>query len=330
MTDDSLAMARHLRARLRFKHLDMLVKLESSTSLHQASASLSMTQSAVTKLLQEVEQMVGAQLFERSRSGITPTASGKALIARAHLLLNMLQTAHEEISAIELGASGYVRLGMSANAASTILPRALALLQADSPGVVVAAHERGPEMLDELRRGDFDCVVGRLPAHSDGPDLIWEHLYDEPVSLIVRKSHPLTKMKNKLSWADALAHDWILPHEDGAIQKALYMWFAHSQLHPPQSRFRSISIQANIAVVQDSDNVALLPAGVAQRYAEQKLLHILPLKLPVKLPSIALIMRRDEEQAPAAQALICALKTASVAEREKVKHSPLRKAVVKR
>lgn len=307
-TDGAHAMARHLRARLRFKHLELLVKLGESASLHRASSALSMTQSAATKLLQEVEQMVGAQLFERSRRGVEPTSSGKALIARAQLLLNLLQGAHEEVAAIEQGATGHVRIGISANAATTILTSTLTRLQSDSPGVVLCAYERGPEMLDELRRGEFDCVVGRLPAHADGPDLVSERLYDEPVCIVVRKSHPLTRLGAKLAWTDALAYDWILPHEEGAIQKALHMWFVRNRLTPPRSRFRSVSIQANIAVVQDSDTVALLPAGVAQRYEAQKLLSILPLKLPVKLPPVALIMRRAEEPSPATATFIAALK----------------------
>ena len=315
--DDDAAPLRHLRARLRFKHLDLLVRLGDSTSLHQASASMAMTQSAATKLLQEVELMVGAQLFERSRTGITPTAAGTAMVARARVQLNLLQAMHAEVRAIERGATGQVRIGVSANAASDFLIRALTLLQASAPGVVVSAYERGPEMLDELRHGEFDCVVGRLPMHSEGPDLHWERLYDEAVCIVVRSNHPLLKCKDKLRWPDALAYDWIMPPEEGAVYKALYTWFQRQSLPPPRSHFHSVSLQANIALVQDSDSVALLPAGVSKRLHKQKQLDILALKLPIKLPSVALIRRSGEAPSAATQSLIEALRTAAIAERSR-------------
>ena len=67
---------RRLVGRLRFRHLQLLVTLQSHRSLHAAAAALNQTQSALSKALVEVEASFGFALFERSPRGLSPTAHG--------------------------------------------------------------------------------------------------------------------------------------------------------------------------------------------------------------------------------------------------------------
>jgi len=304
--------AHRLRARLRFRHLELLVALGEHGSLHQASRALAMTQPAASKLLREIEALLGTHLFERSRSGAAATASGAALIGRARLLLGLLDGTREEIAAIEGGAAGRVRLGVAAVAAPVLLPRAARLLAAAAPGVVLSAREGGPEMLGELRRADIDGVIGRIADGEQGDDLAVERLYDEPAVAVVRPDHPLRpRGRQAAHWRQALGHEWVLPPPDSPMLRALRSWLAHNDMAMPRSRFESVSVLANIALVRDSDLLALLPSRVAQHYAELGLVRVLPMALPLTLPSVALIRRRGEVPTPAFDAFLKALRTAA-------------------
>lgn len=73
-------LSRSLFNRLRYKHLHMLVALSASQNLHRASQSLNMSQPAATRMLHEIEDMFGCDLFERLPRGMRPTALGQELI----------------------------------------------------------------------------------------------------------------------------------------------------------------------------------------------------------------------------------------------------------
>jgi len=310
-TPNPVPPAHRLRGRLRFRHLELLVALGEHASLHQASRALAMTQPAASKLLREIEAMLGARLFERSHTGAVPTASGAALIARARLLLGLLDGTREEIAAIEGGATGRVRLGVIAVAAPVLLPRTAGLLAARAPGVVLSVKEGGVDMFDELRHGELDGVIGRIAEGDQGGDLIVERLYDEPAVVVVRPGHPLARRPRQATWPKALGFPWILPPPGSPILRPLQAWLARNDLDLPRSRFESVSVLANIALLRESDLLGLLPSRVAQRYAELDLVRILPLPLPLSLPPVALIRRRGEAPSPAFEALLEALRAAA-------------------
>ena len=68
------------RTRLRVRHFELLVALGAQASVHAASRALNMTRPAASKLLKEAEEAFGATLFERARSGVTPTIQGEVAL----------------------------------------------------------------------------------------------------------------------------------------------------------------------------------------------------------------------------------------------------------
>ncbi|MGH8351419.1 MAG: LysR family transcriptional regulator, partial [Pseudomonas sp.] len=96
-------ISRSLLNRLRYKHLHMLVTLSSSQNLHRASQSLNMSQPAATRMLHEIEDMFGCDLFERLPRGMRPTALGQELIRFAESALSGLDRCAEDLMARQQG-----------------------------------------------------------------------------------------------------------------------------------------------------------------------------------------------------------------------------------
>ena len=71
---------KHLLARLRFRHLQLIAEVERTGSLSRAADALSLTQPALSKALKEVEGMMGFEIFHRGTRGLQKTAQGAVVV----------------------------------------------------------------------------------------------------------------------------------------------------------------------------------------------------------------------------------------------------------
>lgn len=289
---------RHIRARLRIRHLELLLMLDEVRSLHKAGARMGMTQPAASKLLQEIEEMFGVLLFERSRRGITPTMFGEALLRKAALLLSDLDSARDELDSLRQGASGRIRVGVLQVAIPTLLPRAFARLQAEHPKVSLLLHEgTNDAMLTALGKGELDCVLGRVAEDALAPAIHWDVLYREPVCIAARQGHPLSKLK-RVTPALLAQQPWIMPPAGAPLRPTIERYFRELGLQPPTAHVDSVSVLANVMLLRDSDLLAAMPLGVAQHYVRRNLLSILHIRPDWVLPPVGVATRADLPSSP--------------------------------
>ena len=114
--------------RIRLRHLQCFIAVTQHGNLRRAALSLAITQPAVTKTLNELEDIVGKPLFVRARSGTTPTPEAEAFMphvrASLHALGQALDSVRREPEAAPL------RIGVLPTVASSFLPRVLGRLLA--------------------------------------------------------------------------------------------------------------------------------------------------------------------------------------------------------
>jgi len=167
--------------RLRLRHLELLTVLRELPRVRAAARRLNLSQPAVSKMLREIEQMFGAPLFERSRTGVTPNALGQAAIRRATVICNEVRVAEEEAGALRSGASALLRIGTFS--ITSIATAAIARLRAVQPGVAVRIREGAVSaLLEQLMAGELDCVFGAL-----APDALSADAISELVSEVIRE-----------------------------------------------------------------------------------------------------------------------------------------------
>lgn len=295
--------------RLRVHHLRLLVALSEERGIHRVGRRLGMTQPAASKLLREIERAFGVTLFERTRRGVTPNRHGTAVVERARLMLGVLDGTWDTLAAITGGVVGAVSVGVYAVAAPVLLPRALEVLHRRGAALRVRLEEGSPEsLLAALRRGQLDCVVGRVLEDEGTADLVIEHLYVEPIVVAVGPDHPLAK-RRRIAWQDTFAYRWILPPPGAPLRRALQDWFGHRNLPMPECVLESVSILANVTVARESKTLVMLPGGVAEHYARLGLVHILPLEF--ESTRVCVATRRGEEPSGALTALLVAVRAAA-------------------
>ena len=276
---------------LRTRHLEVLLAVAAAGSMQRAAQHIRLTQPAISKLIGELEATFGTALFERSKRGVTLTESGQALVERAQLLLNDIERTQEEIAAIDSGTIGHLRIGALPVVESVILPQCLLALRKQAPALRIQIEEgTRASLLASLRRGELDCVIGRLDAGSDEADLNCEKLLRLPVLVVTTSRHPLARRK-RVTLSDLTTYPWVLPRTGAPIRTVIDSLFVSAGLAAPAPLIESTSIRLNYELVRTSDMIGVMSEAAATTYAAQRRLAILPVDLGEALPSVGVMMR---------------------------------------
>src|SRR5258708_36472235 len=111
-----------LTRRMRFRDLELIVRLEETLSMRKTAHLLGVSQPAATKILREVERQFGLALFERTTRRIVPTEPGRLAVAHARSLLGHLDLIERQLAAQKTGMSGERRVGVIPYAAPALMP----------------------------------------------------------------------------------------------------------------------------------------------------------------------------------------------------------------
>lgn len=301
----------YLRSRLKTRHLLLLVVLGDEGNIHRSAEVLSITQPAASKMLRELEQMLGAQLFERLPRGVKPTAYGEALIRHARLVVDSLDQAQDDVLALKSGEVGHVAVGAITSPAVSVLPEAVAALKRTMPGLRVSVEvESSDVLLERLAQDRLDLVVARLSAQHDKIQLRYEPLTLEPVCAVVRAGHPLLQAP-ALSLADLAQAAWIVPPQSTVLRHRFELMFPRANLRMPTDLVETSAMLFTTRLLERSDMLAVVSADVARYYASHGMVGILPLELPCHMDDYGIITRTDRLLSPAAEKMAAALRAAS-------------------
>jgi DNA-binding transcriptional LysR family regulator len=303
-----------IRARLKTRQLLLLVALAEEGNIHRAAQVLSMTQPAASKLLKDLEDVLGVPLFDRLPRGMSPTWYGETMIRHARMALASLNQAHDELMALKTGHFGHVGVGAITSPGLSLLPSAVALAKQEHPNLRISLDiETSPVLLDRLEQGKVDIVVGRLFAEHDKGSLAYEPLTEELVSAVTRPGHPLAGVSN-LSLRDVHGAGWIVPPAGSVLRHRFDLMFQQEGLPPPINTIETSALLFMTRMLQQSDMVGVLATEVANYYASHGLLTILPMDMPCHMDAFGLITRTDRLLSPGAKVLMKALKQTCLAQ----------------
>jgi DNA-binding transcriptional LysR family regulator len=302
---------RVLRSNIKLRHLQLVVALDEFRHLGRTAEFLSVTQPAVSKMLSEVENMLGLVLFERSTRGSVPTASGRAIVRFARSVLAEYERTREEIASVESGAAGHTRVGSMVVALPTLLGRAVQRLKERSAQATVLVEEGDlARLLPKLRLGELDVFVGRLEPGYAAPDLVTEPLFNEPMVAVVAAGHPLAD-KERPTWGDLARLPCVLPPPWASLRVKLEQQFHRHGLQPPTDLVETASFLALATFLQGRGAVGFLARSVARHFEDQGALRVLKLAVPVELPPVGLITVRARPLTTTTEQLMDCLRQAA-------------------
>jgi len=269
---------------------------------------LNMSQPAASKLLKDLEDMLGVTLFERLPRGMRPSWYGESMIRYARIALSSLDAAGAEIESLKAGHAGSVAIGTIAGPAISLLPIALARISHAHPDLRVSLLvESSDVLLERLEQNRLDLMVGRLFARHDKRNLQYEALAEEDICVIGRPQHPIFALPQP-GLNDLAQAMWIVPPEGSILRHRFELMFQSAGLQAPQRVIGTAALLFLTKMLQESDYLAVVPLDVARHYAEYHMVRIVPVELSCKMDSFGLVTRTDWLLSPGAQIALQALR----------------------
>ncbi|MFC0667223.1 pca operon transcription factor PcaQ [Azotobacter chroococcum] len=244
--------------RIKFRHLVSFLEVARQRSFAKAADALAVSQPAMSKTLKELEEILDARLFERSKSGVSLTPAGITFLRYAGPCVQALRDGVNTLRG-DSQAGGVVRVGVLSTVESQVVPEVVLRLHRKHRALVVSvATGLSAYLLAQLRVGELDLVVGRMTDSPEIRGLTFEHLYSESMALVVRPGHPL--LETDLSDL-ALLGDYplILPLAGTTIRQYAESFFVQCGIPLPAQRLETLSPVLSRRYVLSSDGLWLAP-----------------------------------------------------------------------
>jgi DNA-binding transcriptional LysR family regulator len=296
-----------LLRQLKPSQLRLIAALNETSGLGQSADRIGISQPAASRLLAEMEGLLGLQLHERQGRGLRLTPAGAALARRAARIQIELADAAREVAEAASGNAGTVRVGAVTGPALSLVMPAILTLQEKHPAIQIEVTVATSVVLcDQLREGSLDFALAR-PGATDA--LLEARLIgDEPLSVAVRRGHPLLQRPG-VGMADLLDYDWILGPDDTLLTQTVMARLAELRLPVPRRPISTSSFLFTLAVLNQSDAIAPLALPVVQSFSGNPSMPFvaLPVNLGVSVTPFSMVTRIGSRLTPAAQRLADAI-----------------------
>lgn len=296
--------------RIKFRHLQCFLAVTQFGSVQRAADSLSITQPAVSKTIAELESILNVRLFERGRRGAVPTGEGRLFAPHAAACVGALREGVDEISRHGVGVPASVALAVLPTVAIALLPPACAAFRARWPEVSVRiATGSNTQLLDRLKSGDADLIVGRLSEPDSMPGMSFEQLYREPLAVVVRAGHPLVH-EASVTAAMLARFPVVVPPFGTLIRQSAEGVLTAFGAQALSSLIETLSVSVGRTLALHNDAIWFVPSSAVEHDVALKLLAHLPMPFAGTDEPIGLILRHDSPRSPAIDNLIDAIRDA--------------------
>jgi LysR family hydrogen peroxide-inducible transcriptional activator len=288
--------------------LRYLVAVAQELNFRRAAAKSFISQPALSLSIQKLEEELGVQIFERSKTEVSVTPIGKKIVAQAQRVLEESERLREIAGGGKNQLSGTLKVGAIYSVAPYLMPELIPALNKIAPEMPLEIEENLTANLEAmLENGWLDVIIIALPF--GGPGVMTLPLYDEDFNVLVPAGHP---------WASR--HQ--IEAEDLATENVLLLNSGHCfsnqvvEACPELTRRGGKVLQGNSLetvrnMVASGLGITVLPASANQAKYRSSLTRAIPFAHPVPSRRIALAWRKSFARGAAIHALAQAAANAS-------------------
>ncbi|EIH1016814.1 LysR family transcriptional regulator [Escherichia coli] len=259
------------------------VEVARQGSIRGASRMLNMSQPALSKSIQELEEGLAAQLFFRRSKGVTLTDAGESFYQHASLILEELRAPQEDIRQRQGQLAGQINIGMGASISRSLMPAVISRFHQQHPQVKVRIMEgQLVSMINELRQGELDFTINTYYQGPYDHEFTFEKLLEKQFAIFCRPGHPAIGARSIKQLSELL----------------------DDQAQTPQVGVVCETFSACISLVAKSDFLSILPEEMGCDPLHGQGLVMLPVSEILPKAAYYLIQRRDSRQTPLTASLI--------------------------
>ena len=273
--------------------LHALIAVVEAGAFARAARRAGRARAAVHRAARQLEKSLGTELFEVTSFGVRPTREAEKLALRTRLAFAEVAQGQAEVAAAQGTGSGATTIGAMPLARSVLVARAVLEFAQTRPEHAISILD-GPyeSMLGALRRGGADVLVGALRDPAPFEDIVQEHVFDDPLAIVVGAGHPLAGVAAPTLTALA-RFPWIAPRRDSPLRRHFDALVVRLERRPAVAPIECNSLVAARSLLIASDRVMLLSEHQIHHELETGQLVALPHPLGPVTRSIGLTVRRD-------------------------------------
>ena len=284
-----------------------LLALAAAGSFVEAARATGLSQPSLHRAVRDVERLSGVILVERRGRGVRLTDPGRRLARGFGLAIDEIQAALDEFAALAGDDSGRIRIGAMPLARARLLPLAIARFHAARPGARIEVDE-GPhaELLERLRDGRLDFLIGALRDPEPGPDVEQRRLFDDCLTIVAGSRHPLAG-SGRPSLAALARYPWVVARRGTPLRRLWREMFEAGGLEAPDAPVTCGSVMTIRALLAETHFLTMLsPHQIRGDLAAGNLVAIGDPITETRRP-IGLTMRAGWRPAPAQAQFIALL-----------------------
>lgn len=293
--------------RIRLRHLHTFVAVAQQGTLGRAAETLNLSQPALSKTLNELEQLTGTRLFERGRLGAQLTLMGEQFLTHAVKVLDALNTAGQSLTRRNDVVPDVVRIGALPTAALGILPAVIGQFHKQQRNITLqVATMNNTMLLAGLKSGELDLGIGRMSDPELMSGLNYELLFLESLKLVVRPRHPILNdtvtLSRVMEWPVVVSPKGTVPRQNAETL------LQTQGCKLPTGCIETLSASLSRQLTVDYDYVWFVPSGAVKEDLRQGTLVALPVTTPGPGEPIGVLTRVDAPLSAATQTLLSAIR----------------------
>ena len=240
---------------MEFDQLRYFLRIAEMSNFTRAAKDLGISQPALSRSIQRLEDELGQPVFERQAKQLSLTEAGTLLQGRAQQILSIIDDTKAEIC--DDGQSGRLRIGAIPTIAPYFLPDVLRQFSKEFPKANVIVQENTTdELLKSCAQGEIDLAILALPLPAKYLDI--EELFTEELLLVLPADHPLVT-KKKIRVEDIERCPFILLGEAHCLSNNIATFCRQRSFQPV-----AVERTSQLAMVQElvslSHGVSIIPA----------------------------------------------------------------------
>lgn len=250
---------------MRFDLVDLrlVMNVVEAASITHGAARSGMALASASERIRDMEQALGAPLFERKRRGVIPTPAGTALVHHARIVTHQLELMRGDLDQYAKGLRGRIRVYSNTAATLEFLPRTLGAFLAAYPNIDVDLQERSSTEIVHAVAGsqaDIGIVADAVDAAAELQTFPY---VEDRLVLVVPRRHPLAT-RRRIAFREALACDFVGLAAGSALQDHVDDHAARAG-HRLKLRIRLPGFDAVCQVVESDIGVAVVSRAAAER-----------------------------------------------------------------
>lgn len=289
---------------MKFRHLVLLETLARTSNMHLAAEQMNLSQPALSKMLKEIESLLGFTIFERLPRSMPATALGQHVIAYAERVLNDAKHFVEDIEMLRLGGHGFLKIGGIFAATAVVIPNSIIEIKKQWPLLSIDVVEQTSDNLMEmLSEHTLDLAVGRFTQATQSQYFDFQALGPEPFCIVVNSQHPFAqrtfcKLEELMEWP------WVLYPKGTPIRERMERAFTRVNVNIPLNTVSTMSMQTFLQILQGAPMVGMLPEAMVSQHVSDGKLHILQTDLILESQDYGILTRKGEKLSETAQNFI--------------------------